>query len=266
MPAIAQIARPADSVRDQRPFRTGTAVDRMRRPDRRPAPARAHLEVLGFVAAGIAHDIRNLLAVVTANLDALENCPGLTQDMRARIDGMRELVLSGAGLTGRLARASGPASHRTVAVPVAAAAVAAAKLLRLAVPPGIRIETAIDAPDATIRATEGEIESALINLVRNAVHAMPGGGAVRIRVGMTRNEGEGARVVLSVVDQGHGMTEAVRQRAALPFFTSKGTGGSGLGLATVARFAEGGDGRLRIDSALGRGTCVSLSFPAVAAM
>ncbi|MCC7276652.1 MAG: ATP-binding protein [Alphaproteobacteria bacterium] len=252
------VARPAPAGR-ARPATARTG----RRGGTAPHPEAARTErlaALGFVGAGIAHDVRNLLAVIATNLDGLEASSAVGEAVRERIGRIRELALTGAGLTRRLLAVADPAARPRAAVDVGVAVTATVRLLRASLPASTRIESTVPAAAAMVQAGEGEIESAIINLVRNAVDAMPDGGLIRVRVD---NEDDGA-VAISVIDEGTGMSDAVRRRAATPFFTAKGRGGTGLGLAGIARFATGEGGWLDFNAAAGRGTCVRLAFPAAA--
>ncbi len=108
---------------------------------------------------------------------------------------------------------------------------------------------------------ESQIRDALVNLVFNAVDAMPNGGTLTIR---TRGDGRGRnRIVIEVSDSGVGMDEDTRRRCLEPFFTTKGERGTGLGLAMVYGVAERHGANLDIESEPGSGTTVRLSFAAM---
>jgi CheY-like chemotaxis protein/anti-sigma regulatory factor (Ser/Thr protein kinase) len=109
-----------------------------------------------------------------------------------------------------------------------------------------------------IAAVESQIRDALVNLVFNAVDAMPGGGRVTIR---TRVAAAPRLAVVEVVDTGVGMDEQTRRRCLEPFFTTKGERGTGLGLAMVYGIAERHGAHLDLESQPGQGTIVRLSFP-----
>jgi CheY-like chemotaxis protein len=115
---------------------------------------------------------------------------------------------------------------------------------------------------------EGEIREALTNLVFNAVDAMPDGGTLTIRtrsVTLPPSEGElgGHRQVhVEVIDSGLGMDEEARRRCLEPFFTTKGERGTGLGLAMVYGMAQRHSADIQIESQLGEGTIVRLTFSA----
>lgn len=134
----------------------------------------------------------------------------------------------------------------------------------------IKLVTALERRLPAVDIDPVHLEMALLNVLLNARDAMPAGGAVTIRTELWRLNGnaaahnlpEGDYVVLSVVDEGSGMTEEVRQRAIEPFFTTKGSEkGTGLGLAMVHGFVQQSLGRLEVDSAPGEGTTVRMLFP-----
>lgn len=104
------------------------------------------------------------------------------------------------------------------------------------------------------------IRSAIDNLVRNALLAMPNGGALTVRVEREHERDLGHAAVLTVIDDGVGMDPRVLARAGEDFFTTR-SDGSGLGLSFVRRVALAHGGRFAIDSKLGRGTTVRVSLP-----
>ena len=106
-------------------------------------------------------------------------------------------------------------------------------------------------------ADRGALESALLNLCVNAGHAMPGGGVMTLSAGVS-----GDTVVLSVRDNGCGMSAEVLARATEPYFTTRrGQGGTGLGLAGVRAFAERSGGRFELASRSGQGLTATLVLP-----
>ena len=114
----------------------------------------------------------------------------------------------------------------------------------------------------------GDLREALINLIFNAVDAMPQGGTITLAThsGNPPNQGENQSVErqlqIEVQDNGIGMDEKTRQHCLEPFFSTKAKrGGTGLGLAMVYGMMRRHDGNIEIDSAPGRGTCVRLMFP-----
>jgi CheY-like chemotaxis protein len=139
---------------------------------------------------------------------------------------------------------------------------------RLGVVIDMRKDLTVDLPP--VMGSESEIRETLTNLIFNAVDAMPEGGTMTVRTLLPkgamswRREPGPARVHLEVADSGIGMDEDTRRRCLEPFFTTKGDRGTGLGLAMVYGTAQRHGADLEIDSALGKGTTMRLTFAAVA--
>jgi CheY-like chemotaxis protein/anti-sigma regulatory factor (Ser/Thr protein kinase) len=114
---------------------------------------------------------------------------------------------------------------------------------------------------------ENEIREALTNLIFNAVDAMPTGGPLTLRTRVAEAQGLATEessvdhfVQVEVIDAGVGMDEDTRRRCLEPFFTTKGERGTGLGLAMVYGMMQRHSADIQIESAVGKGTTVRLSF------
>jgi CheY-like chemotaxis protein len=121
----------------------------------------------------------------------------------------------------------------------------------------VRLELGAGLPP--VAAVESQVRDALVNLVFNAVDSMPGGGPLTLRT-RAAADSKGQIVSLEVIDAGVGMDEDTRRRCLEPFFTTKGTRGTGLGLAMVYGVAQRHGANLEIESEPGKGTTVRLSF------
>ncbi|MFM2037011.1 MAG: hypothetical protein RL459_2276, partial [Pseudomonadota bacterium] len=115
-----------------------------------------------------------------------------------------------------------------------------------------------------VAASERELRSALTNLLSNAVRYTPTGGAITVTAVLTPDD----RLVFSVTDTGPGIAPEHLARLTERFYRvdqsrSRDTGGTGLGLAIVKHVAQRHDALLQIDSVPGRGSCFSISFPAL---
>ena len=111
---------------------------------------------------------------------------------------------------------------------------------------------------AHIKGDSVELREVLVNMIYNAVDAMPSGGEVRVATQETRD-----RVVISITDTGTGMTPEVKQRLFDPFFTTKGKAGTGMGLAVSFGIIRRHEGSIEVDSEPGRGTTFKISLPKV---
>jgi signal transduction histidine kinase/ActR/RegA family two-component response regulator len=112
--------------------------------------------------------------------------------------------------------------------------------------------------NAAIMGDAGELREVLVNMVFNAVDAMPDGGTLTLS---TQEAGDD--VVLTVADTGTGMGEDVRSRIFDPFFTTKGKAGMGLGLSVSYGIIRRHEGRVEVESEVGKGTTFRMTFPVV---
>jgi CheY-like chemotaxis protein len=170
-----------------------------------------------------------------------------------------------AASTAKQLRAFGPQARRDPK-PVDAALVArsAERMLRTLLPKNIALVLHTE-PSPRILADEGLVQSALMNLALNAWDAMRDGGTLEITVrpGTSKHPAANGCVVIADKDSGVGMDEGTVARVFAPFFTTKGSQGSGLGLASVRKTVEEAGGTVSVQSALGRGTTVELRWPAI---
>lgn len=141
------------------------------------------------------------------------------------------------------------------------------EMLRLTVGSRIDVHIESDADLWNVIVSKQQVELAIINLAINARDAMPNGGMLTIRTANTSlvvqdaDLAPGDYVCLIMTDTGEGMQEEILARASEAFFTTKPVGkGTGLGLSMVRSTAANSGGSLRIDSALGQGTSVSIYF------
>jgi signal transduction histidine kinase len=124
---------------------------------------------------------------------------------------------------------------------------------------GVRVDKRVD-PELRIEGFAGQIDQVLMNLVTNAAQAIgdrPGGGTINITA-----DGDPERVVLTVADDGPGMSPEILTRIFDPFFTTKDVGeGSGLGLSIVHGIVERHGGKIAAESLPGQGTTFRIWLP-----
>lgn len=215
------------------------------------------LAVVGELAAVVAHEVRNPLAVI-ANAVAGLRKPSLAHDDRVTLLGILE------DETSRLNRLVSDLLRYARPVNVQRSQVMLDDLLERALrftqgTSGVTVEKMIDSEHARIWGDPSLLRQVFDNLVDNAVQAMPLGGNLSIRVGASQEDGvEGVSVIVG--DTGEGMDTIVRARARDPFFTTRPSG-TGLGLAIVDRIVEAHAGHLLIDSRAGEGTTVTVFLP-----
>lgn len=217
------------------------------------------LEAVGQLAAGLAHDFNNIMQLLSARMELVRRRVGEAVDADLQV--MRRNIRRAEGLTRQLMSFSGRRQLQPQAVLFQNVLPELASMFAPLLRSDISLE--LDTPPDlwAVNLDPAELEVALANLLTNARDAMPCGGTVTIRV---RNERAASQecVALSVGDEGAGIEPAALERVFEPFFTTKEAGkGTGLGLSQVHGFVQGSGGSIAIDSALGKGTVVTLRFP-----
>jgi two-component system sensor histidine kinase HydH len=191
------------------------------------------LAVLGRIAAGLAHEIRNPLGSITGSIEMLRESPALSDEDRRLCDIVHREARRLNDLVGDMVDLSKPRPPRAEVTDVAALAREVVALATNA-SRGSDITVRYEGPTgpALARCDGGQMRQVLWNLVRNALQATPAGSAVTVRV--DRGEGE---IVLAVDDDGPGVPDDVGSRIFQDFFTTR-THGAGIGLAVVRRIME----------------------------
>jgi signal transduction histidine kinase len=217
------------------------------------------LRALGQMAAGVSHDLKNILNPLHLQLELLRRrLPPGANAAETVVQRMEEVVKYGVDVVERLREFSRQDPERE-AEPVALARVldTALDLCGPRVPAGAKIELRREPGECPpVLARRSELVTAVVNLVFNAIEAMPSGGTIAVRTGES-NEGGW----IEVADDGPGMPPEIERRIFEPFFTTKDQG-TGLGLAMVYAFVHRHSGELTVDTAPGRGTRLRLWFPA----
>jgi signal transduction histidine kinase/CheY-like chemotaxis protein len=231
------------------------------------------MAAVGRLTAGVAHDFNNLLAAITGNAEILHSLLGDDPAHGRRLAMILQTAGRGADLVRRLLAFSRKQELAPVPVDLNQVVRGMGDLLRATLGRATRVETKLDEGLWLALIDPVQIEHVILNLAINARDAMPDGGTLTIattnltlrRNGATIDLPAGDYVVVAVSDTGTGMSEEVQRNAFEPFFTTKPPGqGSGLGLSQVYGLASQSGGGVRIDSAVGRGTTVSVLLPRAA--
>jgi two-component system sensor histidine kinase PilS (NtrC family) len=222
----------------------------------------ARLASIGRLAAGIAHEIRNPLASISGSVEVLRSLPGADNESRQLIDiAVREVERLDRLITDLLDYAR-PRTEERQTLDLGELASEIAKAFEQEKRKDITIVVKAE-PGVAIEGASSQIRQILWNLIHNSADAMPSGGSVRISVAREEKTGGGQEGALSVTDTGIGIPKEDLDRIFEPFFSRK-AGGTGLGLATVARIVEDHRGTIDTISQVGRGTTFTLRFPIVA--
>lgn len=227
------------------------------------------MEAIGKFTLGLAHDFNNLLTIV---VNCLELISIRVKDgaVAKLIDTAQRAAERGALLTRQLLTFGKGQTLVPEAVDLAAMMAECEALLRRSAGAAIALTVEIPRGLPTLSLDKAQLEAAVLNLVCNSRDAMPKGGTIAITASarLTRdptlpNAAKSPYVCLSVQDDGKGIEVDQQVRVFEPFFTTKPIGrGSGLGLSQVFGFTAQSGGFTELKSEPGKGTCVSLCFPA----
>jgi PAS domain S-box-containing protein len=225
------------------------------------------LAALGTLAAGVAHNINNVLAAIVARTDLLLR-QARDPDLKRWLNSIQQSALDGASTVRRLqdfARTGAPDSMVAVDINRVITEVlqfTQARWKDEAELRGTRIDVVTEFDDVPlITGNPAELREVFTNVVLNSIDAMPGGGVLVVRTRFTRDRDEGPWVEAEFQDSGVGMTDEVRQKIFDPFFTTKGVKGTGLGLSTSYGIVARHGGSVGVESEPGRGSKFCISFP-----
>jgi signal transduction histidine kinase len=213
------------------------------------------------LAATLGHNVNNPLTGVIGYLELglREASPG--SPLHDHLTNSLECAYQAAAAVKRIVTFAFRSQGAEGLAPLSLRAVAerAAEIARGLRVPGLTI-TVVGESSAWVHASDALVESALEQIVENAIEAMPAGGTLTFRV-----KDEGGRRCLSVCDTGGGMPTEVLAHLFEPFLTTKPSGHVGLGLVLCRDMIQAQGGTLTVVSFAGQGTTVSLSLPAVVA-
>ena len=226
------------------------------------------LRALGQMAGGVAHDLNQSLALVAGYTDlarqALAQQPSDVAPVQEMLGIVRQAAYSGGETVKRLltfarGRPTEELEHLDMGDLLR-------EVVQLTAPRWsdatqaegrpINLELQVDG-DTGVEASWAALRDTFMNLVLNAVDAMPNGGDIRLRA-----QRVGGRVLVTVADSGVGMPPEVRDRIFEPFYSTKGERGTGLGLAMVFGIVRRHGGQISVESHQGSGTTFLLNFPA----
>jgi two-component system sensor histidine kinase AtoS len=213
---------------------------------------RERLAALGEMSAGIAHELRNPMAVISGYLKLLSKKTEtfnqtIIRDITNEIDGMNRII-------GDLLTFARPASLNRVTVNLSDMIDACLQTVLQATGAGSRVQTVVTVEAVELSLDEVLMRQAFLNLFQNAIEAMPEGGALAIEAKANRD------VKIVVRDTGMGIPSDHLKKIFLPFFTTKDRG-VGLGLALVHKIILSHGGRIEVESNEGHGTVFTITLP-----
>lgn len=218
------------------------------------------LAAIGQLAAGIAHEIRNPLASISGSIEMLSQTTHDSDDQKLMKIVLKEINRLNLLITDFLDYAK-PEKPPTENVLLESLVEEALQSLRLSLghSNSLKNELMIDSQiqKAKIKGYSGPLKQVLLNFFINAVHAMKDQDTPQLKVKLSA---EGDKVILSIEDNGCGMSQEIQQRIFEPFFTTKSKG-TGLGLAMTHKILTVHAAQVVVESKVGAGTRFVIQFP-----
>lgn len=246
-------------------------------PAARPSPhpsapdveTRLRLDALGELAGAVAHDLNNLLQILSGCCDQLRGQLPADSPGQTTIDQMALATAHAADLAASVLAAARHVEIERRVFDLEPAISRLRGLVQRAVGPRVRVEIELSGAPTPVRMNDADIGQILLNLATNARDAMPEGGVLRISTSLGSRPAAGGddthatpHLTLRVRDTGTGMTPAVRERAFERYFTTKAIGrGSGQGLAIVQSIVRQRGGVVALHSGEGEGTEFVIELP-----
>ncbi|HTJ42507.1 MAG TPA: ATP-binding protein [Kofleriaceae bacterium] len=260
-----------------KPFRAGTLVQaiddvlsaRERREQVERAAHRERLAALGTLAGGLAHEINNPLTYILINLAAAEQIVPSLGGESARAKHLSTLLrqaLEGAERIKHVVRSVRMLSHGEAALPAPLDVRTVVEGALAVVDHELRARATLvtDLGEAPwVMADEGQLGTVALNLLLNAVQAIPDGDPAHHQVRVITSTSDDGDAVVAIEDTGAGIPEHLLPRIFEPFFTTKPVGqGAGLGLSVARSIVTELGGHIEVASEVGRGTRVRVTLPA----
>jgi signal transduction histidine kinase/ActR/RegA family two-component response regulator len=230
------------------------------------------LESLGTLAGGVAHDFNNVLATIVGYGEMAQDAAKPGSNQARHLDKVLQAALRGKALVERVLQFSKGGARASVVFELAPVVTEVLDMLAASLRPGIVIERDRTLAKGRVRGDPTQAFEAVMNLCSNAMQAMPEGGMLRIRLArvtatepriLSHSELKAGRyLLLTVSDEGMGITPEAMDRLFEPFYTTRAAkSGTGLGLAVVHGVVAEFGGAIDVASQLGAGTEFMLYLP-----
>ena len=232
------------------------------------------MEAVGTLAGGIAHDFNNILGAILGYGEMAQKASEPGTELRRCIDNVMRAGLRAKALVEQILAFSRSGIGERSAVNIQAIVEETLELLGASLPPGVRLERKLEAPDVVALGNATQLHQVVMNVCTNAVQAMPDGGLLEVGLEhasvpepQSLSHGElvpGPYARLTVRDTGTGIEPAVLDRIFDPFFSTKSVGagtGTGLGLSLVHGIVADMGGAIDVVSLPKRGTTFTIWLP-----
>jgi two-component system, cell cycle sensor histidine kinase and response regulator CckA len=228
------------------------------------------MEAIGTLSGGIAHNFNNLLAGIQGHASLLAIDQSMTPSQQEHINAIETFVKSAADLTAQLLGLARGGKYEISPIDINVLLRTSASMVG-STNKAIRIHDQTQSTPLVAEADRRQIEQVLLNVIINAMHAMPGGGEISLKTSQVFVDDAfstahaikaGSYVKISITDTGIGMDEVTQQRIFDPFFTTKEMRlGTGLGMSSAFGIMKNHGGTMNVSSELGQGSCFELYLP-----
>jgi two-component system cell cycle sensor histidine kinase/response regulator CckA len=241
---------------------------------RKAASQMQRMETLGALAAGITHDFNNVLNTITSNVALAKQNGGYSQQVGIRLDQISDAVNNAAGLIQRLMQFSRSQDLHLRSLGVNDVVRDVLRLTQSLLHKNIRLTLTLEEDLPAVDGDFSQLEQVLVNLIVNALDAMPDGGDLTIATHLAlRNQTDlvekesivhnRQEVQISITDTGTGIPIEIQSAIFEPFFTTKPEGkGTGLGLSSAFGIIRQHGGEIEVSSSPGIGATFIVSLPA----
>ncbi len=229
------------------------------------------VESIGRLAGGIAHDLNNLLSPIIGYSEILQDEIPVEDPRQQSVVEIMNAGLRARDLVHQLLAFSRKQTLEFREVEINDIVAGFEKFLRRTIQEDIQLKLLLSSDPLPVMADIGQVEQVLMNLATNAADAMPGGGMLTIETAYMNVDKKyadehtsvepGPYALMAVSDTGCGMDEDIRENIFEPFFSTKGEGGTGLGLATVYGIVKQHNGNIWVYSEPGKGTTLKIYLP-----
>jgi two-component system, cell cycle sensor histidine kinase and response regulator CckA len=223
-----------------------------------------------ILAGGLAHDFNNILSVVSNNVALALGDEGIQEITRTRLEEMAAALKKGATLVGRLMQYSSVQDTTMRPLQINGVVSSALDLARPLIRSRVRVKIELAHALPAAQGDPSRLEQVLVNLILNALDAMPDGGELALcttpvssaAVPGNKDQGNKQFVLITVADTGIGIPENIRSSIFDPFFTTKPGGErAGLGLSSAQAIVRQHNGHIEVQSAPGAGTTFKIFLP-----
>jgi len=231
------------------------------------------MDALGKLTGGVAHDFNNLLGVILGYSDLLKNQLSEQPRLVKYIDSISHAGERGAQLTKKLLSFSRTKSLEAESLNINALLLEQQDMLQKTLTVAVELSLDLDDDLWPVFVDSHDLENAILNMGINAMHAMADNAVQSTFIIQTRNQylndieakvvglKPGDYVLLSLSDNGSGMSEDIKEKIFDPFFSTKGELGTGLGLFQIYGLVSRADGAVKVYSEPGKGSDFTLYFP-----